>query len=213
MRARSRAVFVAAIVAATLTLYAQEECPAPAQPQIHWIGLSSGCTEANAVPCAAGETIVFSVTPLGGGSYPACVTYEWNFGGGLEPSTEASPSRVFPAEGAFFVNVLVRGGESTDFDGKEIVVTTVVPVVESFVASATSIRRGQTVILSWSTKYATTVRIEPIGVTLDATITSYPFAPTATNTYTMTAFGAAAFRVSNPVTIVVGPPRRRAVRH
>jgi PKD repeat protein len=211
MRAGSRAVFVAAIVAVALALHAGEECPAPAQPEVHWIGLSSGCTEANALPCAAGETIVFSVTPLGGGAYPACTTYEWNFGGGLEPSTQASPSRVFPAEGAFFVNVRVSGGGSDGFDGREITVTTVVPVVESFVATPVSIRRGQTVVLSWSTKYAASVRIDPIGVTLDATVTSYSFAPAVTRTYTLTAFGAAAFRISKPVTVYVSA-KRRAVR-
>ncbi|HET8773299.1 MAG TPA: hypothetical protein VFP80_05890 [Thermoanaerobaculia bacterium] len=211
MRAGSRAVLVAAIVAVALALHAQEECPAPAQPEIHWIGLSSGCTEVNAVPCAALETIVFSVTPAGGGSYPACVTYEWSFGGGLEPSTEASPSRVFPQGGDFFVNVLVRGGELTDFTGRDITVTTVVPVVESFTAAPLSVGRGQTVVLNWATKYASSVRIDPIGVTLDATITSYSFAPAVTRTYTLTAFGAAAFRASRPLTVYVSA-KRRAVR-
>lgn len=211
MRAGSRAVFVAVIAVATLALYAQEECPAPAEPEIHWIGLSSGCTELNAVPCAALETIVFSATPLGGGTYPACTTYEWNFGGGLEPSTETSPSRVFPQSGDFNVNVLVTGGESSNFAGRNIIVTTVVPVIESFAATPTAVRRGQTVVLSWSTKYASSVRIDPIGVTLDAANTSYSFAPGVTRKYTLTVFGAAAFRSSQPVTVYVSA-KRRAVR-
>lgn len=211
MRAGSRAVVVAAIVAVALALHAQEECPAPAEPDIHWIGLSSGCTDVNAVPCAALETIVFSATPLGGGTYPACTAYEWNFSGGLEPSTEASPSRVFPAEGSSFVNLRVIGGGFDAFAGKEITVTTVVPVVETFTAAPLSVRRGQTVVLSWATKYASSVRIEPIGVTLDAAITSYSFAPGVTRTYTLTASGAAAFRTSRPVTVYVSA-KRRAVR-
>lgn len=212
MKPRVRVVVVAAIVAVTLALSAQPPCPPPARPVLHWLGLSTGCTE-NGVPCATGETIVFSVTPSTGGSYPGCVTYQWNFGDGGN-STASAPSHVYIVNGTFFVLVTVSGGGVGELDGKPMtVVTTVVPIIERFSASATVVRRGTIVTLSWSAKNATSFRIDPISVTLAAGDTKYSFAPGVTRTYTLTAFGAAAFRISNPVTVVVGDGRRRAVRH
>jgi hypothetical protein len=205
MRARSRVVFVvAAIVAVTLVLSAQQQpCPPPAQPVLRWVGQSTGCTSENAVPCAAGETINFSVTPDTGGFYPGCVTYQWDFGDGANSSVSA-PSHAYGINGTFFVLVRVSGGGVDVFDGKQLlVVATVVPTIQRFGASATVVRRGSMVVLSWSTKDATSVRIDPIAVTLAATVTSYSFAPGMTRTYTLTAFGSAAFRVSSPVTVVV----------
>lgn len=214
MRAPSRAVVVAAIVAVTLALNGQQTCPPPAQPEVHWVGQTSGCTAENGFACQAGELIVFSVTPSGGGSYPGCVTYSWDFGDGTT-STLASPSHVYVADGTFFVLIGVRGGDVEVFDGRQmnVIPATVVPAIDRFVANATVIRRGQTVVLSWTVRNANSVRIEPLGVTLSALVTSYSFVPTATRTYTLTAFGSAAFRTSLPVTVVVSEGRRRSVRH
>jgi hypothetical protein len=214
MRASWRAVAVAAFFAVTLALNAQETCLPPAQPEVHWVGLVSGCTAEDGSPCEFGETIAFSVTPLGGGSYQGCVTYSWDFGDG-DTSTAAAPTHVYAENGTFFVLVGVRARDEELFDGKQVVIIpeTVVPKVEHFSASATVVRRGQLVVLTWSTKNATSVRIEPIGVNLNAVVTRYAIFPTATRTYTLTAFGDAAFRASLPVTVVVGEERRRAVRH
>ncbi|HYK02160.1 MAG TPA: PKD domain-containing protein [Thermoanaerobaculia bacterium] len=217
MSAPPRIVVVAVVVAATLALNAQENCPPPAQPVLHWVGQSSGCTAENGMPCWSGEPIVFSVTPVGGGPYPECTTYLWDFGDGSSTSTTASPSHLYAViNGTFFVLVRVWGGNVDVFTGKQLMIlsATVLPVIERFNASATVIRRGQTLVLSWSTKHATRVQIDPIGVGLDATVTSYSFAPAVTQTYTLTAFGAAAIRVTNPLTVVVGVgAKRRAVRH
>src|SRR5687768_16098661 len=120
MRASSCAVVVAAILTLTFALNAQQPpCPPPAQPELHWVGLTSGCTAENELPCAATETIVFSVTPSGGGSYPACVTYLWDFGDDTT-STEPAPSHVYVANGTFFVLIRVRGGDVDVFDGKQM---------------------------------------------------------------------------------------------
>ena len=179
---------------------------------MHWVGTLSGCTDVNQLPCEVSEPIVFSVTPSGGGSYPACVTYFWDFGDGVT-STEPSPSHFFDFEATFFVLVGVRSGQEELFDGKTIAVMSAVPRIQRFSASATTIRRGQPLVLSWTTSNAISVRIDPIGVTLPATTTSFTFVPTVTRTYTLTAFGGAAFTVSNPVRVVVTELRRRAVRH
>ena len=213
MRAPSRAVVVAAIVTAAFALSAQEFCPPPAEPVMHWVGQLSGCTAENELPCSFGEMILFSVTPLGGGSYPGCVTYLWNFGDG-STSTAKSPLHVYTEIGTVSVSVRIRSIDDEVFAGKPLVIVaeTVLPAIQSFSASATVIRRGQTLVLSWSATNATGFRIDPIGVNLGATATSYSFVPTATRTYQLTAFGGAAFRVSNPVTVVVSEPRRRAVR-
>lgn len=213
MRASLRAVAVAAIVAVAVAVGAQEPCPPPADPVLQWVGQTSGCTPANGLPCQFGEVIIFSVSPFTGGSYPPCVTYFWDFGDG-ESSELASPAHVYGVTGTFFVLVRVRGGDVDVFDGKPMVIipATVVPVIERFGASATAVLRGRTVVLSWSTRNATSLRIDPLGVTLGPTVTSYSFVPTATRTYTLTAFGSAAFRISGPVTVVVST-RRRAARH
>ena len=209
-----RFAVLVAIVAATLAVHGQENCSPPAEAELHWSGLTSDCSESNGVPCETGEIIVFSVVPKGGGSYPSCVTYHWSFGDDTTDSTLPSPSHVYVSVGTFFVLVQVTGGGVTQFAGAPMVITpaTVVPIIESFTASAPVVRRGQTLVLSWSVKNATSVRIDPINVTL-TTATSYSFVPTATRTYTLTAFGAAAFRVSTPVTVVVSNGRQRAVRH
>jgi hypothetical protein len=214
IRASSRAVVAAAIVAATLALNAQQSCPPPAQPVLHWVGQASGCTSENGLPCGTGELIVFSVTPNGGGSYPGCVTYLWNFGDGIT-STAAAPFHAYAAAGAFSVSVRVRSGNDDAFGGKQMFVSaTVVPAIEHFSAGATIVQRGQTVFLTWVTRNAISVRIDPIDLVLDATITSHRLVPTVTTTYTLTAFGAAAItRPSPPVTVIVVEPRRRAVRH
>ena len=212
MSSASRAVVVAAVIAVTLAMNAQENCPPPGEPVMHWAGTLSGCTDVNQLPCEVNESIVFSVTPSGGGLYPGCVTYFWDFGDGVT-STEQAPSHSFAFEASFFVLVGVRGGLEELFDGKTIAVTTVVPRVQSFSASATTVRRGRLVVLSWATTNATTVRIDPIGVSLPATTTSFSIFPTVTRTYTLTAFGGAAFSVSKPVTVVVTELRRLAVRH
>jgi len=211
MRAPWRAVVIAAAILSVTLAVSAQQCPAPNNPVLLWVGQSSGCTSLNQVPCALGETINFNVTTSDGFPFPACTTYLWDFGDGAT-STLASPSHVFVANGTFSVFVRVTGGNEVAFAGKQVVVTTILPTIERFSASATAIGRGQTVILSWSTKNAATVRIDPINVSLDALTTSYSFAPSVTRTYTLTAFGAAGFRLSLPVTVVVSDTRRRAVK-
>ncbi len=76
---------------------------------------------------------------------------------------------------------------------------------DAFAASPTTIERGATSTLSWSTSNATRVVIDNgIGeVALDGT---YAVGPLATTTYKLTAYGANASEASCQTTVVVTPP-------
>ena len=211
MRAPSRAVGLFVVVAAAVTLHASQPCLPPAPPALHWLGQTTGCTESNQTACAAGEIIVFSVTPVEGNAYPGCITYLWQFGDGAT-STQPSPAHAYVLNGAFFVLVTVSNGQESETDGKQIIIAaTVTPSVESFTATPAAVRRGETVVLAWVTRTATEVQIDGLGVRLPATQASYAFVPTATKTYQLVAFSGSATARSAPTTVYVSA-KRRAVR-
>lgn len=104
---------------------------------------------------------------------------------------------------AFFINVQVISSSGDAFGGKPIsvIAATIVPVITSFTSSALRVAKGKPIVLRWSVKDATRVKIDPIDLTLDASVTSYTFVPAVTRTYTLTAFGLASSALSKPLTV------------
>jgi PKD repeat protein len=187
----------------------------PADPVIDYEGEVTRCAPDRPEGCVVSEAIQFTVAPAGGSQYDDCIAYAWNFGDG-STSTAVAPSHTFSHVGTFAISVTV----STPSGAKTATVTisfslsTVVPIIDTFVASATRVRAGEPVTLTWSTRYAHTILITPIGYQTTEQDGSYTFVPRATETYTISADGPAAKAIwDEPITILVAYPRRHAVRH
>ena len=89
------------------------ECPAPIAPatvKIDYLGLNSGCSEANGIGCSRGETIRFSVLSqekvLGD-----CDDVHWTLG--LNSMHAAWFEQRFDAIGVYLVNVAVQNHEGS----------------------------------------------------------------------------------------------------
>jgi len=91
---------------------------------------------------------------------------------------------------------------------------TLSPKINYFFASATRVRRGEMVTLTWSTKDVNFVRIDPMGSQFGAN-GSYTFAPEHTQSYSLVAFDAAGTLHSDPVLVTVDeiPVHRHAAGH
>ena len=102
-------------------------------------------------------------------------------------------------------------GDSASFTATKSV-SVVPPVINSFIASRSSIVSGESVTLSWSTSNATSVTIDN-GAGAQPVTGSVTVSPLRTTIYTLTATDAAG-SVSAQTTVTVTPPgpKRRAVR-
>ena len=204
---------------AALPSHAQEEpCQFdPTQPVIQWTGTISGCSHEGGPPCLAGETILFRAVPQNGGTYPACVIYNWIFSDG-EPGFGPAPEHVFAEDGFIFARVDLDTPNGKIGDEKSLLLkpapTTIVPVINVFAAAQTAVSRHGVITLQWSTRNANKFRIDPPGVTVPQFVTSYSFAPPHDGVYTfkLTAYGVNSFVESKPVVVEVGLLRRRSVR-
>jgi PKD domain len=195
---------------------AQSPCPTtqPQKPIIQWEGLLTRCTHDNAVPCAAGEIIQFRAVPEGGGSYAPCETFQWNFGDGSFDSFDREPTHIFTVPGQYDVTVVVSNPNGINGNATQVptVFATLNPIIDQFAVSATVVRRGNEVTITWTTRYTYRVRIAPLGIDTTAQSGTYTFVPAETTQYTLTAEGPPSATYAY-VTVTVGPPRRRAVRH
>jgi hypothetical protein len=94
-----------------------------------------------------------------------------------------------------------------------IVVATAPPVVDDFSVNLQRVVAGQEVILTWRTRLARKIRIDPLNYEDDRPTGSLIVKPSQTTTYLLTAYGDAALRSAGPVKVEVTPSRRRAARH
>jgi len=78
------------------------------------------------------------------------------------------------------------------------------PEISSFSANKSSIEEGETAVLTWNTTNASSVTISP-GVGPVAASGSTTVTPTATTTYTLTAYGKSDKQASSTATITVNP--------
>jgi hypothetical protein len=207
-------------VLAALPLHAQEEEPCafvPDQPVIQWTGTISGCSNEGGPACVAGETILFRAVPRNGGTYPACVVYNWTFSDG-EPGFGPAPEHVFAEDGPIFARVDLDVPNGKVGDEKSLLLnpapTTIVPIINVFAAAHSAVARGGVITLQWSTRNANKFRLDPPGSTLPQYVTSYSFAPPHDGVYTfkLTAYGVNSLTESRSVTVEVGTLRRRSVR-
>ena len=91
---------------------------------------------------------------------------------------------------------------------------TTLPVINSFTASPTVVSLGEMVTFSWTTANANSVKIsddDKYQSPKQAANGSFPYAPTDTADYTLTATGDAGTTESDPVTVTVidDPPEAK----
>ena len=226
MSSRRTVLITGLLIGAPFAAPAQQSCNPPAQPKLDWMGTQTGCRPSPPSnpsvaaigqpvpnPCAVGEVINFKALPVAG-SFQSCDGFAWNFGDPANGSASVqNPPYAFSSPGTFTVSVGVFNSKgATSASG--LIALTLQPLIDEFIATPPKVILGQPVVLSWTTRYTTGVRIDPGGFTSALSSGSYTDYPlkTPTTHYTLTANGDAA-QTAKSIDVDVTPGRHRSVRH
>ncbi|MBI2400883.1 MAG: hypothetical protein HYV23_07515 [Deltaproteobacteria bacterium] len=135
-------------------------------------------------------------------------TFSWSFGDGttgVTSSTVTNTNHAFAVVGSYTVRFTARA--TGYLSSSSTVVITVVqppPVITSFTASRTTIVRGESTTLTWSTTNTTSLSLNTTGT---VTGTSLWVSPTVTTLYKLTASGSGGSSVVASILVeVVQPP-------
>lgn len=192
---------------ASVTLTVIEPPPPPPLPLPPDINFSATVTSGQA-PLAVNFTAVNSGGPV--------TSYTWSFGDGTEANTaDVSVSRTYTAVGTYSVSVSASGPGGSDTETKTNLISVSnppppppppLPSTISLTVSPTTIQRGQSAVLSWSSSNTDSRTIDQ-GIGSVGVSGSQSVSPTVTTTYTASVTGSGGSKeVSVTLTVTEPPP-------